>query len=218
VVVCPTPALQSEIDFPWDKFSAITFGYSLSRPLIHRIGTSQYRAMVQTMRHLRERNYSRIAFAFSSIQDQRADHNYLAGYLAEQHLSGLKPLFAPFDTIEDAPREFRKWLLAEKPQAIVTGNLNILSFLQKLEVRVPEDIAVASAVLASRESELSGVYEGYFQIGEAAADFLVSMILRGERGVPEFQQHLHVEGMWIEGKTLPCREKTRREGRKSRGS
>jgi DNA-binding LacI/PurR family transcriptional regulator len=205
ILVCPPPGLRGELDFRWERFSAVTFGYSLTKPTLHTIGTSQYRAMVQTMRHVRAQNYSKIAFVFSSIHDQRADHNYLAGYLAEQHLAGQPPIFSPFEIVEDHPEDFKAWLRKEKPQALVTGNYGLVDFLDRIKVRVPQDIGIASAVLPTGDSTVTGVHEDYFNIGEVAVDFLTSMILRGERGQPSLQQHLHVEGRWVNGKTLPLR-------------
>ena len=42
-------------------------------------------------------------------------------------------------------------------------------------------------------------------MGAAAADFLVAMLHRNERGIPELPHTILVEGTWIDGKTLSPR-------------
>jgi hypothetical protein len=48
---------------------------------------------------------------------------------------------------------------------------------------------------------LSGVYQNGPEIGVAAADALVAMLQRNERGVPRFPRALLIEGSWAQGTT-----------------
>jgi LacI family transcriptional regulator/LacI family repressor for deo operon, udp, cdd, tsx, nupC, and nupG len=60
--------------------------------------------------------------------------------------------------------------------------------------------------IPSRDTGLTGVFENWERIGEIAVDVLVAMLNRGERGVPDLPQRLHVEGPWVQGSTLRLAE------------
>jgi len=204
VLLCPQPRPDTNLDFPWQNFSTVTFGYSLATPRLHTVSATQYRAMRLTVHELRRLGYRRIGLALDGDHDQRTDHNYLAGYLVEEHLAGAPragviPVLASSYPDHGAVTH---WLNTHQPDAIVTGNYHFLDVLRSLGQRVPEDIGVACPLLPSAETELAGVIENSPEIGSVAVDFLIGMIHRQERGVPGNPQRIHVEGRWLPGKTL----------------
>ncbi len=202
VLLCPQPRPETNLEFPWQNFSAVTFGYSLATPQLHTVSATQYRAMRQTVHELRRLGYRRIGLALDGDHDLRTDHNYLAGYLVEEHLaSGGKPvplLSAPYTDW----RAVTQWLRTHRPDAVVTGNYHFLDVLRSLGRRVPGEIGLACPLLPSADTELAGVVENSVEIGSVAVDFLIGMIHRQERGIPTNPQRIHVEGRWLSGKTL----------------
>ena len=87
--------------------------------------------------------------------------------------------------------------------ATPTGeNYHFLDVLRSLGCKVPEEIGVACPLLPSAETELAGAIENSVEIGSVAVDFLIGMIHRQERGIPQNPQRIHVEGRWLPGKTL----------------
>lgn len=208
ILLPPQSRPKLEINFAWEEFSTVTFGYSLLKPQFHTITAAQFRAMVQTMRKLKELGYKRIGFYFTASHDERTDHNYLAGYLVETFSasSPIPPLFCP----EGDSALFLPWYEKYRPDAIVTGVRDILKFLGSLKIQVPEELGVASPLLErellERKPQLAGVYEDSFHIGEIAVDFLVSMLHRGERGIPQCPQRVLMEGAWVEGDTLRAQD------------
>lgn len=202
VLLPPQLRPNVKIDFPWDQFSCVTFGASLQNPKLHAVTSTQFRAMVLTMRELKRLGYHRIGFFFTAQHDEKTDHNYLAGYLVENFTTPKKDVIPPLFLSEQSPDQFKVWYDKYRPDAIVTGNLEVLNMLAKLKIKVPKDLGVASPLVVERDSPLAGVYEDSFHIGEIATDFLVSMIHRGERGIPAQPQRVHVEGVWTNGKTL----------------
>lgn len=203
IMLPPQIRPQTEIRFPWDYFSATTFGYSLVNPKLHTLAPTQFRAMVETMRQLKRLGYQRIGFFFTAAHDEKTDHNYLAGYLVETFGVDQRLAIPPLFSSELSPQLFHDWYVKYRPDALVTGNTrNILDFLNSLGIRVPQELGVASPFVYERNSVLAGMYEDSVHIGEAAMDFLVGMIHRGERGVPEQPQRIHIEGKWRSGKTV----------------
>ncbi len=204
ILLCPQPRPETSLDFPWQNFSAVTFGYSLASPRLHTVSATQYRAMRLTVQELRRLGYRRIGLALDGDHDLRTDHNYLAGYLVEEHLAGThdEPLVPKLSTPYPDHGAVARWLRAHRPDAIVTGNYHFLDVLRALGQKVPEKIGVACPLLPSPDTELAGVIENSVEIGSVAVDFLIGMIHRQERGVPANPQRVHVEGRWLPGKTL----------------
>ncbi|MGE9293734.1 MAG: substrate-binding domain-containing protein, partial [Puniceicoccales bacterium] len=173
--------------------------------------TTQYRATMQTMQKMHEKGYRRIAFAFDKSHDARADHNYLAGYLTSQFEIGEAPLV--HTNLWNDREGFIERLKEQKPEAIVIGSVITMELFQQAKLRVPKDIAVACPVLHRLDGEVAGVVEDAYHIGEVAVDHLTRMVIRGEKGIPDKVQRIHIEGIWQDGTTLPPAKSRSKKGK-----
>ncbi|EIP98856.1 transcriptional regulator [Opitutaceae bacterium TAV1] len=202
LLLCPQPRARMTLDFPWEDFSAVTFGYTLDHPILHTVVPAQYRNLTRAMRELLRRGYRRIGLVFHDLHDARTDHNYLGAWYAENHFlaSRIEPLLYPNHL--DYRASLKTWLRKWRPDGIIAGTSDITRNLNALGYAVPEDIAVVCPGLGTADSTITGVVEESFHVGEVAVDFLVAMMQRGERGVPAHPQRIHVEGSWVEGKTI----------------
>lgn len=201
IILCPQPAPLKEILFPLDDFSIVTFGHSVLKPRLHIVAATQYRNAAMTVRHLRELGYRRIGYVVWKDFDQRTDHNYWAGYLVEA--SAMKgPLVPPLRADFWNGSILRAWYEKYRPDAIVTSDSLILNQLKLIGLKAPDDVGVACFSLPNVDENLTGVHENSLRIGAVAVDFLVGMLHRGERGVPDLPQRTLVEGNWIVGTTV----------------
>ncbi|MBL9194952.1 MAG: LacI family DNA-binding transcriptional regulator [Opitutaceae bacterium] len=204
LLLSPQPRSDTVIDFPWRDFSTVTFGYSLSSPHLHTVVSTQYRDMRLTLEQVQKLGYRRIGLVLAKDHDLRTDRNYLAAYLVHEYGAEGEPPPPPLllANYEDAAT-LGVWLRRHRPDAIVGAVKDvILRDLRQLAVRVPEDLGVAFPNLVRPDPRVAGVVESSTEIGAVAVDVLVAMIHRGERGVPEFPQRIHVEGRWTPGKSL----------------
>jgi len=99
--------------------------------------------------------------------------------------------------------QFLKWYRAHKPDAIITATSPVAEWLMEEGYCLPEDVAVVCASL-QKEDTLSGVVEASRETGRAAADFLVSMLQRGEYGIPAVSQRILLEGNWFAEESKEC--------------
>ena len=67
---------------------------------------------------------------------------------------------------------------------------------------MPEDVGFALLNCADRSGQFAGIYQNGPTLGAVAVDFLIGMIQRNERGVPELPHSLLVEGTWVQGRTV----------------
>ncbi|XHR28378.1 MAG: LacI family DNA-binding transcriptional regulator [Chthoniobacteraceae bacterium] len=204
ILLPPSNRSNSVVSFPWEEFSAVKFGYSIVNPQLHTVAAAQFRSTVFTMRQLQLLGYQRIGFFFDSNHDEKTDHNYLAGYFVGEYAAGALGEIPPLFFVDS--EKFMQWYRKYRPDVIVTGKREILPMLDALGIRVPQDVALANPQLErdhmDDEVRMSGVYEDSYHIGTVAMDYLVGMIYRGERGIPERPQRILVEGVWYPGDTV----------------
>lgn len=202
LLLCPQRIPKATLDLPWEKFSAVTFGYGIVQPRLHTVSPAHFLAMRRIMDELRRLGYRRIGLALDAGQNVRTEYHNLAGYLvgedAVHHAPTVPPCFEPYTSV----KALGEWICEHQPDAIVSGAYYVLDMLRELGIRAPQDVGVACPCLPSPDTPLAGVFEDWRRIGEIAVDVLVAMLHRGERGVPESPQRLHVEGPWLPNQTL----------------
>jgi hypothetical protein len=134
--------------------------------------------------------------------DKRVDNNWLAAYLVEQTRLDPEHRLPPLVLEQWNPKTFVSWVEQYRPDAIVTRLPEVLRSLRRAGYNVPDDIGVAYHTLDEKSRGLSGMKKNSFQIGIMAADLLIDMLHRHERGIPVRPYLLMVEGSWVEGQTL----------------
>jgi LacI family transcriptional regulator len=211
-LLIPPQERLGSIDIAWNRFSAVTFGYTLVEPKLHLVSNHEYRTMGHLFSKLQQRGYQRLGLVNRRDHDERVDHNWLAAYLVEQNQLHRKNRLPPLILDRWSDHAFLAWYEAHHPDAIVTRLPEVLTCLRATGQRVPTDVGVAFHSLDEGRKGLSGMKKNSFQIGVMAVDFLVDMLHRNERGIPNIPYRLMVEGSWCEGKTLrPSRSLQRSE-------
>jgi DNA-binding LacI/PurR family transcriptional regulator len=210
LIICPLPVSRGHLSLQWEKFSAVTFGYSLVRPRLHLFSAAHFRAVITGMRKLRTLGYRRIGMVTAHDMNERMDRMWTAAYRSElPTLPRGKTL--PICLLGAGTRSYTdsgggykqqvlKWYHTHKPEAIITPTIPVLEWLTEEGYSIPKDVAVVSMSLQA-EARTPGIVEASQEIGSAAADFLVSMLQRGEYGVPSTAQRVLLEGKWFAGET-----------------
>ena len=204
IIVAPLPASHGHLRLDWDKFSAVTFGYSLAAPSLHRAVNHQFRSMALAMRQLRKLGYRRIGFAMSASFDSRVDHQWSGSFVVEQRRSPASDQ-VPLHIVEDknwTAKNFAAWFCKHQPDVIISQQTEVLDWLREMGKRVPEDVGFVHTNCQDKSGEFAGIYQNGKVVGEVAVDFLVGMVQRNERGVPELAHSVLVDGTWVDGKTV----------------
>ncbi len=206
LVIAPLPVAHGELEMGWENFCAVTLGYSLTKPLLHRAVNHQFRSMRSAMRELRTLGYKRLGLALPASLNERVDRQWVASFLVEQRdLDHSVPLFVPDDAQWNF-ESFRKWFAAQEPDAVIGHEEIVLEWLKKMGVRVPDDVGFVHLNCADQSGTFAGIYQNGPAIGAVAVDFLIGMIHRNERGLPVLPHSLLVEGTWVSGKTVRARK------------
>jgi DNA-binding LacI/PurR family transcriptional regulator len=223
VLLPPMPRGHALVDLPWDNFSTVAFGYS-HEPVFHLVANAQYHTARLATRKLWALGYRRIAlFRWPDI-DARTDYNFSSGFFCECRLLDAPPLVCD---VEDKPMRhqtedrvhFKRWadyttgwIKQNQPDALLLPDPTIalaLGFAPPTGTTPvkPKPGTVGLAVLAHypQQSWFAGVSQNPRRIGAAAANHLISMIQRNEKGKPDLPLRILVEGTWCDGASAPTR-------------
>jgi DNA-binding LacI/PurR family transcriptional regulator len=213
LLLCPQPRAGMRLDFAWEDFAAVTFGYTLVSPLLNTVASAHFLNTRHVVCELAARGYTRIGLVIDRTTDRRCGSNVFAGFLVEQELDprlARVPAFLDYEPENTRKKDYGPSLAAHvrkhRLDAIVTSDYHILDILAAQGLRVPQDLGVAGLSLPSADTPLAGVVEDSTRIGTVAMDMLIGMVERGERGLPPSPIRMHVEGIWHEGTTLRPRQ------------
>jgi LacI family transcriptional regulator/LacI family repressor for deo operon, udp, cdd, tsx, nupC, and nupG len=200
VLVCPQPNAHTMLPIDFSELSAVAFGYTVRSPALHSVTSHHYQSVVEIFRRLRLRGYSRIGYAFTSGHDERLQRHPLSGFLTEQLTQPVARRIPPHT--QDSCKAFRAWLRTYKPDAMITSRIVFPGFLEQLKVSVPARLGVAMIGVVDGWRQFSGIDEASREVGQVAADALVAMVERGEKGVPKRPRRVLVSASWVEGTSL----------------
>jgi LacI family transcriptional regulator/LacI family repressor for deo operon, udp, cdd, tsx, nupC, and nupG len=201
VLLCPQPNSNTDLAlFPWERVSAVTFGYSVQKPRLHTVAPAQFRAAFHVTHRVLGHGYRRIGYVTTQENDRRTDYNYLGGFLAarEQHRATKLPLFSG-----GSAAEFSRWLRKHRPDALVVANRGLEKSICDHALIKKQGIGIACTGMGETDRLLAGMVESAERLGEVAIDLLVNLMHHSERGIPPRPQCVLIDGEWRAGRTLP---------------
>jgi len=208
LLLAPQMQPHTIIELDWSHFSAVTFGYTLQSPRLHMVMNHQFRNMTHLIRELHDHGYRRVGIAMPASQDERAENNYLGGYLVEQSKQKRADKIPSFVRRRIDRTPFLKWVERYTPEIVVTDLSmaeRLREWLSEAGYAIPGDIGLALPNVPFEGRFFSGIDENPLLVGASAVDELVGMLHRNERGVPEHTRYILIEGHWFEGESLSRR-------------
>jgi LacI family transcriptional regulator len=201
MIMAPQPKPGMWLDFDYTEFSALALGYSLQPARLHVITNHHVHSMNLLIERLYALGYRRIGLYIGEDWDAKVGHSWVSSFLLARW---LHPDLADLPPVLRSDREgddLKAWLERHKPDVVVSYG-RIHQQMKAMGLRMPEDIGYAGIDLLEGNRTVSGVYQNSVTIGRKAVDFLVDMIHRGERGLPEVPIRTLVESEWRPGATV----------------
>jgi len=189
----------------WQKFCVVRFGHSAAVPRAHVVTSNHLTSAILAIENMNRLGYQRIGFVAS-----RQQHFYFrAGFLLKQALQDdhQAPIFN-FSLPATAKEltDFAAWLKKYKPEAILSDLPQTRGYLEELGYRVPEDIGLAATSVRDGNAD-AGIEQHSEEIGKAAVEILLSLLIHNQTGVPEIVREIVITGNWVNGGSLPPRER-----------
>jgi len=202
-------------DFQWDRFCTVRMSRTVTEPRVHLVTTNQVANAIQAFQEMRARGYERIGFFMIEHGSLPLRRHFAYGYLGAQMEMPPSQRLAIFDCPsqsardlfcprEDAQDLFERWLIRERPDAILT-DWGIGDMVRKAGYRIPEEIGLAHTSVSAGETN-AGIFENPREIGRASVNLLASLIHDQDRGIPSIFHQVLIEGNWVDGITLPQRK------------
>ncbi|MFA7343350.1 MAG: LacI family DNA-binding transcriptional regulator [Terrimicrobiaceae bacterium] len=190
--------------FPWSEFAAVTLGYTLLEPPLHRVVSNTFHGFHFMIKKAFALGYKNLGVVISEEYDRITDHGVLfpVSYEKERVLPGrsIRTLVLPSHEPKEIPR-IQKWLKKNRPDIVLGVDLTWVA-IQEMGWKVPTDVAF---IIADRDtkSDLAGFDQLHENHGEIAVDLLVGQLLHNERGIPLVPKFEMVEGCWRDGASAP---------------
>lgn len=185
LIVGPTLEHHELPGIDWAHFSLVTIGYGLASPAIHRVTEDHYLGMKLAFESCITSGHQRIGLALVRQHNAMRRERWIGAYLYEQnqHLAPADRLPIYIATTATPIAEAAKWLRTSKPDIVLAD-----------DPAAWRGSAVPTLGFAlSAAHHFPGVHENNRGIGRHAADLLVSLVLRNERGIPAMRQTVLVE-------------------------
>ena len=194
VVLGPLFRPVGHVMLDWSKFSAVSYGYSMVRPAVHRVVHNHLQGMRTAFRMLRREGHGRIGLILGDEADKRSNGLWSCGFLGLQQTlpkpRRIRPLLAP--SAQMTPGAIRHWLRKEKPGAVICHNSQSIP-------RLPEFTRgkIACALLDRLPRDpLPGIDQQFGLAGSLLVDLLAAQILHNQRGLPTSPVVSMVDGIW----------------------
>lgn len=210
VVVSPqsSQSIGREVDYA--GLAAVTLGYGLTQPALHRASTNMTRGILQATRELSARGYHRIGLAVSEWIDARSDYTYTGAMLNYQRRVAAPDrvplLLFPKNNIAEDKKYFCAWFRRHRPDVIISFDTYVPDWLRKdLRISIPEECGLVIHDWTERCADFAGIDHRRPQVVAAAVDLLATQLLNNERGVPAVARQVLIEPAWVEGPSIRTR-------------
>jgi LacI family transcriptional regulator len=197
------PPGMSEMQLPWENFSAVALGLTLDRPDLHRVSEDAFASASEAMHRCMAKGYRRIGFVMSEPDDSpNMGDRWLGAFLR------LQLRLAPENRIPYCeyrpPREFGghflRWFDTHQPDVVLATHAGpILELLAQHGRKLPRGVELYLLINDKLHQGFSGIHLDPGILGSLAVDMVVGMLHRGETGLPTEPHHVMVPGRWVEG-------------------
>jgi LacI family transcriptional regulator len=197
----------STLDF--SSFASATFGNAMSTPALHMCAGNMTLGIHMAAEQLAERGYQRIGVAVTKWIVNRSQFGYSGGLFHWQHglpeTDRVPLLLFPSNDISRGFDAFSKWMREQQPDALITFDTHVPSWLKRLGLRFPEDIGFVVHDWTPKMTGFAGIYQQRDHLAAAAVDLVVTQLTQNEHGVPEVPRQIMIPPKWIEGPSVRAR-------------
>jgi LacI family transcriptional regulator len=212
------------VEFEWQNFSAVKIDYYPHRPVLHNVTNNQCDIIRVAMQKVKAAGYRRLGFVMHRGWDHAVDHLWTAGYLCEQQHLGAREripahIFPAAQPVErwfnesDTPVEadlesFSRWFDRHRPEVIISKGSFVLPLLERMRLKVPQDVAFADVFLEELSGATAGVRQKHRTVGATAVELLAAQLQHNRVGLPGIPTTTFVEGTWFDGRSCPPKTKS----------
>ena len=207
LIISPQSSHSIGMELDYSRFAAVTLGYGLTQPALHRASTHMTRGIQQATAELTARGYRRIGLAITQWIDNRSDHTYQGAMLTYQQQVAPRDrvplLLFPENNLAQEYEVFRAWFVRHRPDVVISFDSYVPEWLTgRLGYRIPEHVGMVVHDWAERHFNFAGINHRRAQVAAAAVDMLATLLLHNERGVPDIPRQTLTPPAWVDGPSI----------------
>lgn len=183
IIVGPTLEHHDMTGIDWGRFALVTIGYGLRTPALHRVTEDHHLGMNMAFEFCLEAGHRRIGLALTRQHNAMRRERWISAFLFEQFQNLEAGDRLPVYESRTSAPAMEGWLRKHKPDILLVDDLSVW-----------RNVGVKTLGFALSDGRGDpGVRENNQGIGRHAADLMVSLVIRNERGIPGMRQTVLVE-------------------------
>jgi LacI family transcriptional regulator len=207
-IVAPRQRPLGHLSMHWSEYACVSLGHSMPIPHIDTaVGDTFYNVNL-ALRAARRLGYQRIGLLLTARQ-----HAYFpeaaAAVTLHNDSSTRADRVPPFLKLAESDpvgdRAARAWIAHCRPDAIFCAGHGADELLAGMGLHVPRDLALADLSMPFATKSRAGIFERTADIGASAVDLVVQHLHNNELGPPEVPRSVRIEGLWMDGPSMPKR-------------
>lgn len=206
VIVSPQSSQMLCAQLDYTSFAAATFGFGLTAPSLHRAAGNMNLGIQLAVKKLMERGYHRVGLAVTQWVDHRAEGAYSGAMLHAQQGIPLEQrvpvLLFPHNDFSRCRKEFMDWMKTAKPDALITFDHHVPEWLEKMGLRIPDDVGLVVHDWTPSMISYAGIYQRREHVAAAGVDLVATQLLQNEFGIPEVPRQILIPPRWVEGPSV----------------
>ncbi len=214
-IIAPLHSVQEYPQLDWAQLSTVAIGLSMTEVPVTRVTHNHFQGMSLVSRQCRTAGHERLGLVVQRRVHEKVAKRWAAALLLEHSELPAARRVPPLILEGADEAAFLAWFHRHRPDVLLSHDLEPLrTWLKHAGLQIPRDVAFASLDRRERDGDVAGVDQDYAGVGAAAADLLIAMLHRNDRGLPSQPVTLDLDGQWIDGTTLrpgsPARRVTAR--------
>ncbi len=206
VLVAFSPA-TAHLPLDWTRYCGMKIESLHLTPHLDAISNDQRQVTRLAVSRLRELGYRRIGLATAREDEQLLRDPFRSGFFVESaalpERERVPPLLFAYNDTAEFAAALPEWVRRHRVDAVISNWNNCHEFLAAAELRVPQDVSVASLDAPSLYPHLAGVVQNHHLVGERAVEQLAILMQTHQRDVPATQSITYVPGYWRDGTSAP---------------
>jgi DNA-binding LacI/PurR family transcriptional regulator len=188
----------------WSSFCLVCMGRAYRFEKFDTVRDSSYHSVTISWQAIRQAGYKRIGFLLCRHNPPMLDDREREASLwsCQQELTAQECCIPPYLGNHWDPPNIQKWLQYHRPDAVVGFNDTHYHMLQKMGLKIPQDLAYAN-LMTGGDIQQAGVCQAGEMVKIKAAEHLDSLVRYKRTGFPDEPCELVMVSQWRPGPSLP---------------
>jgi LacI family transcriptional regulator len=203
LLIGPLQDGSTAFDLDLTSLSAVSIGYSLKSPTLHRVAPDTFGGMLRVMDEIKALGYRKPGFM---LHQRNIPEFVLLNFLAAFQFK-LSAAFKPnpnavFEMPKDQWSKFHDWFESYQPDVVISFIHETLLKMQQCKSEFSKKCGFVAIENTDSPQTASRLDQHSTIVGAAAIEELMNLIYMNNTGIPQFAHTRLIPAKWCPGDTL----------------